>query len=222
MTDLADVSRLAGADHHLAVFAVARPDGSVHASVVSAGIIADPVDGSPGVAAVLGGGARKLALLRRDRRATLVFKSGWDWAAVRARCAWWDPTTAPTSGSTCRRRCGRSSRRPAGRTRTGPSSTASWRRSAAAPLLSVRRWSPPMPAPADVLRRLRSRMVRLDRFPSRLRRRERPLHPGRGFFKTVNDFVDNFEKRPPAPGPRPGRSRTTAWPLSKKYQRSCG
>ena len=82
MTDLADVSRLAGADHHLAVFAVARPDGSVHASVVSAGVIADPVDGSPGVAAVLGGGARKLALLRRDGRATLVFKSGWEWAAV--------------------------------------------------------------------------------------------------------------------------------------------
>ena len=82
MTDLADVSRLAGADHHLAVFTVARPDGSVHASVVSAGVIADPVDGSPGVAAVLAGGARKLALLRRNGRATLVFKSGWEWAAV--------------------------------------------------------------------------------------------------------------------------------------------
>lgn len=54
----------------------------MHASVVSAGVIADPVNGSPGVAAVLGGGARKLALLRRNGRATLVFKSGWEWAAV--------------------------------------------------------------------------------------------------------------------------------------------
>jgi len=82
MADLDHVNRLAAADHHLAVFAVGRPDGSVHASVVNAGVIDDPVDGSAGVAAVLGGGARKLALLRASGRATLVFKDGWDWAAV--------------------------------------------------------------------------------------------------------------------------------------------
>lgn len=82
MADLADVARLAAADHHLAVFTVARPDGTVHASVVSAGVMDDPVDGSPGVAAVVRGGTRKLALLRRMGRATLVFKSGWEWAAV--------------------------------------------------------------------------------------------------------------------------------------------
>ncbi len=82
MTDLADVDRLAAADHHLAVFTVARPDGTVHASVVSAGVIADPVDGSPGVGAVLNGGTRKLELLRHNPRATLVFKVGWDWVAV--------------------------------------------------------------------------------------------------------------------------------------------
>jgi hypothetical protein len=82
MTDLADVARLAAADHHLAVFTVARSDGTVHASVVSAGVIADPVDGSAGVGAVLDGGTRKLALLRQNPRATLVFKVGWDWVAV--------------------------------------------------------------------------------------------------------------------------------------------
>ncbi len=82
MTDLTDVDRLAAADHHLAVFTVGRPDGTVHASVVSAGVIADPVDGSPGVAAVLNGGTRKLALLRENARATLVFKHGFDWVAV--------------------------------------------------------------------------------------------------------------------------------------------
>jgi hypothetical protein len=82
MTDLALVNRLAQADHNLAVFTTARPDGSVHASVVSAGVIADPVDGSAGVAAVLGGGARKLALVRASGRATLVFKDGFEWAAV--------------------------------------------------------------------------------------------------------------------------------------------
>ena len=74
MTDLAHVVRLAAADHHLAVFTVARPDGTVHASGVSAGVIADPVDGSAGVGAVLNGGTRKLALLRHNPRATLVFK----------------------------------------------------------------------------------------------------------------------------------------------------
>jgi hypothetical protein len=82
MADLADVERLAAGDHHLAVFTVARPNGTVHASVVSAGVISDPVDGSPGVAAVVTGAARKLGLLRREGRATLVFKHGWEWVAV--------------------------------------------------------------------------------------------------------------------------------------------
>jgi len=82
MADLGDVTRLATADHHLAVFIVARPDLTVHASVVSAGVIPDPVDGSPGVAAVLRGGSVKLGLVRRSGRATVVFKAGGDWAAV--------------------------------------------------------------------------------------------------------------------------------------------
>ena len=82
MGNLDHVARLSAADHGLAVFTVARPDGSVHASVVSAGVLDDPVDGSPGVAAVVGGGTRKLDLLRQVGRATLVFKDGFDWSAV--------------------------------------------------------------------------------------------------------------------------------------------
>jgi hypothetical protein len=82
MADLAVVERLAAADHHLAVLAVARPDGSVQASVVSAGVVDDPVDGASGVAAVVGGDSRKLQLLRATRRTTLVFKSGFEWVAV--------------------------------------------------------------------------------------------------------------------------------------------
>ena len=85
MADLEYVRRLAAADHHLAVFAVGRPDGTVHASVVDAGVLDDPIDGSPGVAAVVAGGARKLGLLRAQGRATLVFKDGWEWAAVSGR-----------------------------------------------------------------------------------------------------------------------------------------
>ncbi|HWF14984.1 MAG TPA: hypothetical protein VG244_02265 [Acidimicrobiales bacterium] len=82
MADLEKVSRLAEGDRYLAVFTVGRADGSVHASVVNAGPMVDPVDGSPGVAAVVAGASRKLTLLRRTGRATVVFKVGWDWAAV--------------------------------------------------------------------------------------------------------------------------------------------
>ncbi len=82
MADLEDVARIAAGDHHLAVFTVARPDGSVQASVVSAGVIADPIDGVRGVAAVLGGGTRKLELLRESGTATVVFKVGGEWVAV--------------------------------------------------------------------------------------------------------------------------------------------
>jgi hypothetical protein len=82
MADLNDVTRLAAADHHLAVCAVARPNGSVQASLVSAGVMDDPIDGSPGVAFVAGGAARKLELLRQNGQATLVFQAGFDWVAV--------------------------------------------------------------------------------------------------------------------------------------------
>ena len=82
MADLAHAVRLAAADHYLAVFAVARPDGTVHASVVNAGIIEDPIDGHQGVGAVVYGASRKLSLLRRSGTAGVVFKSGFEWVAV--------------------------------------------------------------------------------------------------------------------------------------------
>ncbi len=73
---------MSAADHNLAVCATTRSDGSVHASVVSAGVINDPVDGAPGVALVAAGDSLKLRLLRKNKRATLVFKSGFQWVAV--------------------------------------------------------------------------------------------------------------------------------------------
>jgi hypothetical protein len=80
--DLDFVGHLAEEDHNLAVMATTRPDGSVHASVVSMGVIDDPIDGAPGVAVVVGGSSRKLDLLRTSGRATLVVKQGFTWAAV--------------------------------------------------------------------------------------------------------------------------------------------
>jgi hypothetical protein len=82
VADLEFVNRLAAADHHLAVFTTTKPDGSVHASVVNAGVIDDPIDGHPGVGAVVHGASRKLDLLRQSGMATVVFKSGFEWAAV--------------------------------------------------------------------------------------------------------------------------------------------
>lgn len=81
MVGLDDVRRLAAADH-LAVLAVARADGSVQASLVSAGVIDDPVDGATSIGLVAGGGTAKLALLRANPRATVVFRSGYEWIAV--------------------------------------------------------------------------------------------------------------------------------------------
>src|SRR3974390_3408004 len=82
MADLATVERLAAADHNLAVIAVPREDGSVHASVVSAGVLPDPADGAPAVGLVAMGGSVKLGLFRRSGRATVVVKDGFLWAAV--------------------------------------------------------------------------------------------------------------------------------------------
>ena len=80
--DLELVRRLVRAEHGLAVVATTRSDGTVHASVVNAGVLDDPVTGEPVVGLVARGDARKLVLLRRSGRATVVWRSGWEWAAV--------------------------------------------------------------------------------------------------------------------------------------------
>ncbi|MDA8343072.1 MAG: TIGR03618 family F420-dependent PPOX class oxidoreductase [Actinomycetota bacterium] len=83
--ELADVERIGAGDHHLAVVATTRGDGSVQASVVNAGVLRHPVAGDQVVAFVTYGRA-KLANLRRRPRATVVFRAGWEWVAVEGRC----------------------------------------------------------------------------------------------------------------------------------------
>lgn len=80
--DLDALRRISTADHGLAVVATARPDGSVHASLVNAGLLDHPVSGQPVVGFVVRGDTHKLRLMRRNRRATVVFRSGWAWASV--------------------------------------------------------------------------------------------------------------------------------------------
>jgi hypothetical protein len=82
MIDIAPFARLVGADHGLAVVALALPDGTAHASVTNAGVLSHPVTGAQVVGIVAGGGARKLGHLRTHPRATVVLRAGWQWAAV--------------------------------------------------------------------------------------------------------------------------------------------
>jgi PPOX class probable F420-dependent enzyme len=76
------VRRLVAADQGLAVVATTRPDGTVHASLVNAGVLDDPVRGRPCVGLVVRGDTRKLSHLRRAGRAAVVFRSGWEWVSV--------------------------------------------------------------------------------------------------------------------------------------------
>lgn len=80
--DLALLRRLAEAENGLATLAVARPDGTVHASVVNAGVLPDPVSGDDSVGLVARGGTRKLDLLRTAGHATIVFRRGWNWVSA--------------------------------------------------------------------------------------------------------------------------------------------
>lgn len=80
--NLDSARRLVVADHGLAVVSTTRADGSVHSSLVNAGVLADPVNGEDSVAFVAVGGARKLELLRHTGKATITFRVGWQWASV--------------------------------------------------------------------------------------------------------------------------------------------
>jgi PPOX class probable F420-dependent enzyme len=82
MTELSAFASLVEGDHGLCVVSTLRKDGSIHSSVVNAGVLPHPVSGMEVVGLVAAGGARKLDHLRRDSRATVVVRAGWQWAAV--------------------------------------------------------------------------------------------------------------------------------------------
>jgi len=80
--DIDLIRRLAAADHGLAVVATTRRDGSVHASLVNAGVLDHPVTGLPSVGLVVRSSALKLGYMRRSGRANVVFHRGWEWVAA--------------------------------------------------------------------------------------------------------------------------------------------
>ncbi len=87
MTHLDDgvrrIRELGAADRWLAVLTTLHP-GRAHpdVAVVNAGIVDHPVDGRPVVGFVARPG-RKVVNLRANGVATLVFRSGWEWVAMR-------------------------------------------------------------------------------------------------------------------------------------------
>lgn len=77
-----DVRRFVSADQGLAVVSFARSDGSVHSSLVNAGVMDHPVTGVESVALVVRGNTVKHRHWRHNPKATIVFKSGWSWIGV--------------------------------------------------------------------------------------------------------------------------------------------
>lgn len=80
-SNLARLESLAALDHHLAVSVTSDPDGMPQVAVVNIGVVPDPITREPRVAFVARRGA-KLTNLRRNPRATLVVRAGWEWIAV--------------------------------------------------------------------------------------------------------------------------------------------
>ncbi len=82
MATMDDVRRTAAANQGLAVVSTLRPDGTVHSTVVNAGVMPHPVLDNDVVAMVIRGDAWKRRLLRDAGRASVVLRHGWEWAGV--------------------------------------------------------------------------------------------------------------------------------------------
>ena len=83
--DLADFARVAAADHNFCVIATTRDNGTIQASVVSAGVMRHPVGADDAVVCVALGGSRKLANLRVRPATTVVASNGGAWITVEGR-----------------------------------------------------------------------------------------------------------------------------------------
>jgi PPOX class probable F420-dependent enzyme len=82
MIDLSPFERLVAVDHGLSVVVTRRADQTPHATVVNAGVLAHPLNGTRVVGFVSAGGSRKLIHLRADPTIAVVVRGGWQWATV--------------------------------------------------------------------------------------------------------------------------------------------
>jgi PPOX class probable F420-dependent enzyme len=101
--NLAHFVRLARTEQGLCVVSTLRPDRTIQASLVNAGVMAHPVTGGESVGFVVRGGACKLSYLRADPTISITVRSGWDWATVEGAAELIGPDEpAPTSGDPLR------------------------------------------------------------------------------------------------------------------------
>jgi PPOX class probable F420-dependent enzyme len=84
MTTLGDVIAIADRERFLAVVSTVRADGTIQSSVVNAGVLPHPIDGTEVVGFVTYGKA-KLTNLRARPQLSVTFRSGWEWATVEGR-----------------------------------------------------------------------------------------------------------------------------------------
>jgi PPOX class probable F420-dependent enzyme len=82
VTTLDRVKELVARENGLAVVFTTRADGTGQASIVNAGVLDHPVSSDPVVGFVVRGDTRKHENLRNRPRTTVVFRVGWEWAAV--------------------------------------------------------------------------------------------------------------------------------------------
>lgn len=82
MATIDDIQRLVALDHGLASLSTVRPDGTVHSTVVNAGVIDHPVTGARVPAFVGRPATRKILHLQANPIATLQWRAGWAWVAA--------------------------------------------------------------------------------------------------------------------------------------------
>ena len=76
------VREFAAADQGLAFVSFARAGGTVHSTLINAGVMGHPVTGEEVVAFVVRGDTVKLRHWRHTPRATITFRAGWSWIGV--------------------------------------------------------------------------------------------------------------------------------------------
>jgi PPOX class probable F420-dependent enzyme len=86
MTTLQEALAIAGRERFLAVVSTVRADATVQSSLVNAGVLPHPIDGTEVVGFVTYGKA-KLANLRARPQVSVTFRSGWEWATAEGRAA---------------------------------------------------------------------------------------------------------------------------------------
>ena len=84
MSSLDSFTDIARQVNYLAVVSTLRADATIQASLVNAGVLTSPLDGTP-VLGFVTYGKVKLANLRARPQVTLTAVAGWRWAAVEGR-----------------------------------------------------------------------------------------------------------------------------------------